>query len=161
MHHTNKKDDQTSKQEWTKIRLNFLPKRSVGFYFIVSEVRVWQMWETVYGEDWSYYYPKMEMDVYVDTEHIRCRPLYVIPMASTFLDRDTMDEWIKKAVDWYEGLPSCDATYVMKMELSATIGVTLKYRSVVLDQWYDVGCWGDGWDKQRLCVVENTVKLCK
>jgi hypothetical protein len=58
-----------------------------------------------------------------------------------------MDEWIKKTVEWYEGLPSCDATYVMKMELSATIGVTLKYRSVVLDQWYDVGCWGDGWDK--------------
>ena len=40
----------------------------------------------------------------------------------------------KKAVEWYEGLPSCDATYVMKMELSATIGVTLKDRSVVLDQ---------------------------
>jgi hypothetical protein len=46
-----------------------------------------------------------------------------------------MDEWIKKAVDWYEGLPSCDANYVMKMKLSATIGVTLKDRSVVLDQW--------------------------
>jgi hypothetical protein len=47
----------------------------------------------------------------------------------------------------HTGVVYCDANYVMKMKLSATIGVTLKDRSVVLDQWYDVGCWGDGWDK--------------
>jgi hypothetical protein len=32
----------------------------------------------------------------------------------------------QKAVEWCEGLPSRDATYVKKMELSETIGVTLK-----------------------------------
>jgi hypothetical protein len=47
-------------------------------------------------------------------------------MASTFLDRDTLDGCIKKAVEWCEGLPSRDATYAKKMELSETIGVTLK-----------------------------------
>jgi hypothetical protein len=32
----------------------------------------------------------------------------------------------QKAVEWCEGLPSRDAPYVKKMELSETIGVTLK-----------------------------------
>ena len=67
----------------------------------------------------------MEIDVYVDTHHIRCRHLCVVPMASTFLDQDTMDGCIKKAVEWCEDLPSRDATYVKKMKLSETIGVTL------------------------------------
>ena len=68
----------------------------------------------------------MEMDVYVDTHHIRCRHLYVVPMASTFLEQDTMDGCINKAADWCEGLPSRDATYVKKMDLFEIIGVTLK-----------------------------------
>jgi hypothetical protein len=37
-----------------------------------------------------------------------------------------MDGCIRKAVEWCEGLPSHDATYVKKMELTETIGVTLK-----------------------------------
>ena len=47
-------------------------------------------------------------------------------MASTFLEQDTMDGCINKAADWCEVLPSRDATYVKKMELSEIIGVTLK-----------------------------------
>ena len=66
------------------------------------------------------------MDVYVDTDHIRCRHLYVVPMTSTSLDEETMDSCIRKAVEWCEGLPSHDATHVKKMELSETIGVTRK-----------------------------------
>jgi hypothetical protein len=34
--------------------MNFLPKHGVGFYFIVSEVRVQLMWETVYAEAQSH-----------------------------------------------------------------------------------------------------------
>ena len=72
------------------------------------------------------------MAVYVDTHHIRWRHLYVMPLTSTFLDEETMDGCIRKAVEWCEGLPSHDATHVKKMELSKTIGVTLKD---------DVWCW--------------------
>jgi hypothetical protein len=42
-----------------------------------------------------------------------------MPLASTFLDEETMDGCIRKAVE----LPSHDATRVKKMELSETIGV--------------------------------------
>jgi hypothetical protein len=73
-----------------------------------------------------------KMEVYVDKHHIRWRHLYVMPLASTFLDEETMDGCIRKAVEWCEGLPSHDATHVKKMELSETIGVTLKD---------DVWCW--------------------
>jgi hypothetical protein len=41
-------------------------------------------------------------------------------------DTITMHGCIKKAVEWCEDLPSRDATYVKKMKLSDTIGVTLK-----------------------------------
>jgi hypothetical protein len=37
-----------------------------------------------------------------------------------------MNDCIRNAMEWCEGLPSHDATYVKKMELSETIGVTLK-----------------------------------
>jgi hypothetical protein len=43
-------------------------------------------------------------------------------MASTFLDQDGC---IKKVVEWCEGLPSRDATYVKKMELSEIIGASM------------------------------------
>jgi hypothetical protein len=65
------------------------------------------------------------MDVYVDTDHIRCRHLYVVPMASTSLDEETMDGCIRKAWSGVR-LPSHDATHVKKMELSETIGVARK-----------------------------------
>ena len=45
-----------------------------------------------------------------------------MPMTSTFLDQDTMD----KAVEWCEGLTSHYAIHVRKIEMSETIGVTLK-----------------------------------
>ena len=64
------------------------------------------------------------MEVYVDKHHIRLRHLYVMPLASW-----TKSQWravSEKAVEWCEGLPSYDATYVKKMELTETIGVTLK-----------------------------------
>jgi hypothetical protein len=32
-----------------------------------------------------------KMEVYVDKHHIRWRHLYVMPLASTFLDEETMD----------------------------------------------------------------------
>ena len=48
---------------------------------------------------------KTEMAVYVDTHHIRWRHLYVMPLASTFLDEETMDGCIRKAVEWCEGFP--------------------------------------------------------
>jgi hypothetical protein len=51
-----------------------------------------------------------------------------MPLASTFLDEETMDGCIRKAMEWCEGLPSHDATYVKKMEMSEAIGVTLKER---------------------------------
>jgi hypothetical protein len=63
------------------------------------------------------------MEVYVDKHHIRLRHLYVMPLASTFLDEESMEGCIRKAVEWCEGLPSHDATYVKKMELTETIGV--------------------------------------
>jgi hypothetical protein len=47
-------------------------------------------------------------------------------LSSTFLDGESMEGCIRKAVEWCEGLPSHDATYVKKMELTETIGVTLK-----------------------------------
>jgi hypothetical protein len=37
-----------------------------------------------------------------------------------------MEGCIRKAVEWCEGLPSYDTTHVQKMELTETIGVTLK-----------------------------------
>jgi hypothetical protein len=37
------------------------------------------------------------MEVYVDKHHIRGRPLYVMPLASTFLDEESMDGCIRKA----------------------------------------------------------------
>jgi hypothetical protein len=67
-----------------------------------------------------------KMQVYVDKDHIRLRHLYVMPLASTFLDEESMDDCIRKAVQWCEGLPSYDTTHVQKMELTETIGVTLK-----------------------------------
>jgi hypothetical protein len=45
---------------------------------------------------------------------------------STYLDEESMDGCIRKAVEWCEGLPSCGTTHVKKMELTETIGVTLK-----------------------------------
>ena len=66
------------------------------------------------------------MVVYVDTHHVRLRHLYVMPLASTFLDEETMDGCNRKAVEWCEGLPSHDTTHVQKMELTETISVTLK-----------------------------------
>jgi hypothetical protein len=38
-----------------------------------------------------------------------------MPLASTFLDEESMDGCIRKAVEWCEGLPSYDATYVKKI----------------------------------------------
>jgi hypothetical protein len=52
MHHTNKKLIKSQNRN-KNIEL-FTPKHSVCFYFIVSEVRVCQMWETVYGEAQSH-----------------------------------------------------------------------------------------------------------
>jgi hypothetical protein len=49
-----------------------------------------------------------------------------MPLASTFLDEESMDGCIRKAVEWCEGLPSYDTTHVQQMELTGTIGVTLK-----------------------------------
>jgi hypothetical protein len=49
--------------------------------------------------------------------------IYVMPLASTFLDEESMDGCIRKAVQWCEGLPSYDTTHVQKMELTETIGV--------------------------------------
>ena len=62
------------------------------------------------------------MDVYVNTHHIRPRHLYVMPMASTYLDQVTMN----KAVEWREGLTSHYAIHVRKIEMSETIVVTLQ-----------------------------------
>jgi hypothetical protein len=41
-------------------------------------------------------------------------------MASTFVDEASVNDCIRKAMEWCEGLPSHDATYVKKMELSET-----------------------------------------
>ena len=98
----------------------------MGFYFIVSEICVWQMWEHFTEKIEATIIQENEMEVYVDKHHIRLRHLYVMQLASTFLDEETMNDSIRKAVEWCEGLPSRDATYVKKMELSETIGVTLK-----------------------------------
>jgi hypothetical protein len=38
------------------------------------------------------------MEVYVHKHHIRLRHLYVMPLASTFLDEETMGGCIRKAV---------------------------------------------------------------
>jgi hypothetical protein len=43
------------------------------------------------------------MEVYVHKHHIRLRHLYVMPLASTFLDEETMGGCIRKAVEWCEG----------------------------------------------------------
>ena len=67
-----------------------------------------------------------KMEVYVDKHHIRLRHLYVMPLASTFLDEESMNDCIRKSMEWCEDLPSHDATYVLKMEMSESIGVTLK-----------------------------------
>jgi hypothetical protein len=45
-----------------------------------------------------------------------------MPLASTFLDEESMNDCIRKAMEWCEGLPSHDATYVKKMELTETNG---------------------------------------
>ena len=74
----------------------------------------------------------MEMDVYVDTHHIRWKLLYVMPLASTFIDEERMDGCIRKTAEWCEDLPSYDATHVKKISMSETIGVTRKD---------DVKCW--------------------
>jgi hypothetical protein len=47
-----------------------------------------------------------KMEVYVDKHHIRLRHLYVMPLASTFLDEESMEGCIRKAVEWCEGLDS-------------------------------------------------------
>jgi len=47
----------------------------------------------------------MEMDVYVDTHQIRWRHLYVMPLASTFMDEEKMDGCIRKSVEWCEVYP--------------------------------------------------------
>jgi hypothetical protein len=47
-----------------------------------------------------------------------------------FLDEESMNDCIRKAMEWCEGLPSHDATYVKKMELSESIGVTLFITSI-------------------------------
>ena len=52
----------------------------------------------------------------------------------------------KKAVEWCEGLPSQHATYAKKMELSETIGVTLKD-----------GVWC--WTSDMMLVAEVTVRV--
>ena len=41
-----------------------------------------------------------KMEVYVDKHHIRLRHLYVMPLASTFLDEESMDDCIRKAMEW-------------------------------------------------------------
>jgi hypothetical protein len=55
-----------------------------------------------------------------------------MPLASTFLDEETMDGCIRKAVEWCEVYPHTMPLTLKKMELSKTIGVTLKD---------DVWCW--------------------
>ena len=55
-----------------------------------------------------------------------------MPLASTFMDEETMDGCIRKAVEWCEGLPSHDATHIKKIYMSESIGVTHKD---------DVWCW--------------------
>jgi hypothetical protein len=65
-----------------------------------------------------------KMEVYVDKHHIRLRHLYVMPLASTFLDEETMDGCIRKAVEWCEGLPSHDTTHVQKMETYKTTSLS-------------------------------------
>jgi hypothetical protein len=55
-----------------------------------------------------------------------------MPLASAFLDEETMDGCIRKAVEWCEGLPSHDTTHVQKMELTETIGVTKTYKTTSL-----------------------------
>jgi hypothetical protein len=47
----------------------------------------------------------MEMEVYVDTHHIRWRHLYVMPLVSTFMDEEKMDDCIRKGVEWCEVYP--------------------------------------------------------
>ena len=66
------------------------------------------------------------MYVHVNIHHIRSRHLYVKPTASTFLDKDTMERCIKKAVDWCKDLPSHYSQPVRKIQMHETIGVTLK-----------------------------------
>jgi hypothetical protein len=54
MHHTNKKTIKSQNRNTNTTEIFILPKHSIGFYFIVSEVGVWQMWETVYAEAQSH-----------------------------------------------------------------------------------------------------------
>jgi hypothetical protein len=54
------------------------------------------------------------MEVYVDKHHIRLRHLYVMPLASTFLDEESMNDCIRKAMEWCEGLLSHHSTHVKK-----------------------------------------------
>ena len=81
-----------------------------------------------------------------------------MPLASTFMDEETMDGCIRKAVEWCEGLPSHNATHVKEISMSETIGVARKG---------DVWCWASdlkvvaqfcGWNKQRMCVLQKLVK---
>ena len=48
------------------------------------------------------------------------------PLASTFMDEETMDGCIIKAVEWCVDLSSHDATHVTKISMSEIIGVTRK-----------------------------------
>ena len=50
----------------------------------------------------------------------------IMPMTSTFLYQDTIDRCVRKAVEWCEDLLSQNAIHVGKIEMSKTIGVTLK-----------------------------------
>jgi hypothetical protein len=52
-----------------------------------------------------------KMQVYVDKDHIRLRHLYVMPLASTFLDEESMNDCIRKALEWCEGLPLDDGSF--------------------------------------------------
>jgi hypothetical protein len=44
------------------------------------------------------------MEVCVDKHHIRGRPLYVMPLASTFLDEESMEGCIRKAVEFLKNI---------------------------------------------------------
>ena len=73
----------------------------------------------------------MEMDVYVDTPHIRWMHLYVMPLASTFMDEEKMDGCVRKAEEWCEVYPHT-MPLTLRKALSETIGVTRNN---------DVWCW--------------------
>jgi hypothetical protein len=70
-----------------------------------------------------------------------------MPLASTFMDEETMDGCIRKAVEWCEGLPSHYATHVKKISMSETIGVTRRD---------DVWCWVS----DLMVVAEVILGIC-